>query len=230
VHGDVLAQIGGPGRLRADPAHRPGDEGVTRDLSGEEPRGRSDHRPVFTEQGQQPGREHHVAVVAPLALADAEDHAFAVDVVDAQRHDLRDPQPGGVGGHEEGAVLDAGDDLEEPGDFLEAEDDGELLGLLGAGDARQGGVAAEGDLVEEAEGGDGLVVVAPGDGRLVDEVDEVGADLVMSQEFGRLSEVGCEGGDPRDVDLNGPGCEVAELEVFDHSLAQGSHDVLLGLR
>src|SRR5512135_827027 len=91
--------------------------------------------------------------------------------------------------------------------------------LLGAGDAVQGFVPTEGDPVEEPEGGDGLVVIAPGDVLLLDEMDEVGADL------GR-AEVACEGGDPLDVDLDGPGGEVAELQVLDHALAQRCHDVL----
>ena len=177
-----LPRPGGPGGLDADPVHRAGGEGPARDVAGEEPVGRPGGLPVLAEQGQQPGREHDVAVLAALALADAEDHALAVDVVDAQGDDLGDPQAGGVGGHEDGAVLEAGDGREEPGDLGGAEDDGELLRLLGAGDAVQDPLPAEGDVVEEPEGGDGLVVDAPGDVLLLDEVEEVGADLVAAQE------------------------------------------------
>ena len=86
---------------------------------------------------------------------------------------------------------------------------------------------AEGDLVEEPEGGDGLVVDAPGDVLLLDEVEEVGADLVGPEGLGRLAEMVGEGGDARDVDLDGPGGEVAEFHVLDHSAAQRCHDVLL---
>jgi hypothetical protein len=98
---------------------------------------------------------------APLGLTDAEDHALAVDVLDPQGHDLGDPQAGGVGGHEDGAVLHADDGREETGDLLEAEDDGELLRLLGAGDVGHDPLPAEGDLVEEPEARDGLVEAAP---------------------------------------------------------------------
>ena len=133
VDGDVLAQPGGAGGLDADPVHRAGGDGAARDVAGEEPVGRAGGLPVVAEQGQQPRREHHVAVPAALALADAEDHALAVDVLDAQGDDLGDPQAGGVGGHEDGAVLEADDGGEEAGHLLEAEDDGEPLGLLGAG-------------------------------------------------------------------------------------------------
>ena len=91
---------------------------------GEEVAARPDGQPVAAEDIQEPGREHDLAVLAALALADADDHAAAVDVLDAQADDLGDPQPGGVGGHEDGAVLEVGDDGEELGDLVGAEDDG----------------------------------------------------------------------------------------------------------
>src|SRR4051794_16021042 len=61
---------------------------------------------------------------------------------------------------------------------------GELLGLLGAADALQDALPLEGDLVDELECGDGLVVDAPGDFLLLDEVEEVGPDVVASQVLG----------------------------------------------
>jgi hypothetical protein len=71
-------------------------------------------------------------------------------------------------------VLEADDGGEEAGGLLEAEDDGELLGLPGAPDALQDARSFEGDLVEELQRGDGLVVDAPGDVLLLDEVEEMG--------------------------------------------------------
>jgi hypothetical protein len=71
--------------------------------------------------------------------------------------------------------------------------------------------AFEGDLVEEAEGGDGLVVIAPGDVLLLDQVEEVGADLVGPEVLGGPAEVPREGGDAADVSVDGLGCEVSEL-------------------
>ena len=106
--------------------------GCARDVAGEEPVGRPCDLPVFAEQGEQPRREHDVAVLAALGLSDADDHAFAVDVVDPEADDLGEPEAGGVGGHEDGAVLDADEGGEERGDLVGAEDDGEPLGLLGA--------------------------------------------------------------------------------------------------
>jgi len=56
---------------------------VSGDVSGKVPIGRPRDLPVFAEQGQQARREHHVAIFAAFALANAEDHAVAVDVLDA---------------------------------------------------------------------------------------------------------------------------------------------------
>ena len=124
-------------------------------------------------------------------------------------------------------MLEADDGGEEAGGLLEAEDDGELLGLLGASDALQDARAFEGDLVEELQRGDGLVVDGPGDVLLLDEVEEVGADVVGAEGFGRASEMAGEGADAGDVGLDGPGGEVPELHVVDHAAAQRCHDVLL---
>jgi hypothetical protein len=125
-----------------------------------------------------------VAVPASLALADAEDHPLAVDVVDAQGDDFRDPQAGGIGGHEDRAMLDVDEGREEAGHLIKAEDGREPLGLLGARDVDHDPVAFERDLVEEPEGGDGLVVDAPGDVLLLDEVEEEGTDLLAAEGVG----------------------------------------------
>ena len=62
---------------------------------------------------------------------------------------------------------------------------------------------------------------------LLDEEEEVGPDFVRAQMLGRLAEVLGERGDPVDVGLDGPGREIAEFHVLDHSLTQRCHDVLL---
>ena len=43
-----------------------------------------DRFPIVAKDLQQPRREHDVAILLALALADADDHALAVDVGDAQ--------------------------------------------------------------------------------------------------------------------------------------------------
>ena len=125
----MLLQPCGAARLLAGFIHGPVGDRPTGDISREEPgTGPVDLAapmsfPVFPQQGQQPGREHDVAIFGPLGLTDADDHALAVDVVDAQGQDLGDPQAGGIGGHEDGPMAEAGDGFEEAGDFVDAQDD-----------------------------------------------------------------------------------------------------------
>ncbi len=105
VNGDVLAQPGMAASLDARVPHRLCGQGPVRNLARKEPVFRLDHHPVLAEDCEQSGREHHLAVFVPFALADADDHPTAIDVGDLQGHDLRDTQSGGVGRHEDGAML-----------------------------------------------------------------------------------------------------------------------------
>src|SRR5262249_17988476 len=106
----------------------------------------------------------------------------------------------------------------------------ELPRLPGGGEIIRDPLLAEGGAVEEAEGGEGLVVIAPGGVLLLDEEEEVGPDIGRPRALGRLAEVLGEGGDALDVDLDGQGRVVAESHVLDHSLAQRCHDALHWLR
>jgi hypothetical protein len=219
VDSDVLAQVGCVSGLNADPVHGPVGDVAARDLSRKKPIARSRNSPVVTEEVEQSGREHHVAIFASLALADMDHHALAVDVLDTQSHDFRKPEAGSIGGHENDTVLDADDGSKEPSHLVEAEDGGQLLWLLGATDAYHNPFAVESDFVEELQGGNGLVVVAPGDVPFLDEEEQIGTDLLSAQRLGGSTEVECERGHSRDVDRDRPGGEVAEFHVLDHSLA-----------
>lgn len=89
--------------------------------------------PVIAQRLQQPRREHHVAVAAALALIDAQYHALAVDISHLQVRGLGYAQAGGIGGHEDRAVLEAIDARQEMHDFFGAENDRQLERLLGHG-------------------------------------------------------------------------------------------------
>ena len=92
-----------------------------------------------------------------LALAqDADDHPLAVDILDVQPRNLGDPQAGGIGGHEDGAVLEVGEGGEEAAHFIGAEDDGKGVGLLGWDDALENVVAAQGLPIEEVQRRSGI--------------------------------------------------------------------------
>jgi hypothetical protein len=71
-------------------------------MPGEQPAARQHlalgmgYSPPGAQPLQQQGTEHGVAVLAALALLDAQRHALAVDIADLERHDLADPKPGAV--------------------------------------------------------------------------------------------------------------------------------------
>ena len=81
-------------------------------------------------------------------------------------------------------MLEVGDGGEEAGQLVGAEDDREGAGLLDRGEAGGDVVAAQGLAVEEAQGGAGQVIVAAGDVPLLEEVEQVGADLLGAEEIG----------------------------------------------
>ena len=62
---------------------------------------------------------------------------------------------------------------------------------------------------------------------LLEEVEQVGADVLASEAIGGGVEVEGEAGDGSDVGLDGRLCEVAEGHVVDHAAAQGCHVRLL---
>ena len=77
--------------------------------------------PPQPQQLQQLGREHGVAILAPLALFDPDQRAGAVDIIDLEVRHLGDAQPGAIGDPERGLVFDARCRLEQPGRLLDAE-------------------------------------------------------------------------------------------------------------
>jgi hypothetical protein len=132
-----------------------------------------------------------------------------------------------VGRHQNGAVLEVGDGLKELADFRGTQDDGQLLFLLGADDALVDPVLVEGDVVDEPQGAKGLVVVVPRNVPVMHMMDQGRSEIGRAQLLGRLAEVFCKRSGTLDLNLDGPGREIAQIHVLDHSLAQGSHGELL---
>jgi len=61
---------------------------------------------------QQLRRQHDVAILAPLALLDPQDHPDAVDIADLEAYRLGHAQPRGVGRRQRGARLQTRNRLE----------------------------------------------------------------------------------------------------------------------
>jgi hypothetical protein len=165
-------------------------------------------------------------ILAALAPADAKDHALAIDVLDLQVGDLGDTEPRSVSRDQQGAVIEPHDGGEEAGHFLGAEDDGETFEPLGAREVREDVGPPQGDVVEETQGLEVKVVVGSGLPPLLDQVEQVGADVVWSEEFGGPAEMPGEAYDAVDIDDDGARGEVAQLHVFDHAATKRNHGEL----
>ena len=104
---------------------------LTRVTAREQPVLRAHGLPVAAQGIQQLRREHDVAILTTFALLDANDHPTVVDSGGLQANGFRDPQAGSVTGGEDHAMLASIDAAKEVYDFLRAQNDGQLLGLLG---------------------------------------------------------------------------------------------------
>ena len=58
--------------------------------------------PVSAQDIEQAGREHDVAVLGPLAVLDAEQHALGIDVGNLETDSLADAQAGSIADHQRG--------------------------------------------------------------------------------------------------------------------------------
>eukprot|EP01137_Pigoraptor_chileana_P001308 Opistho-2@38752 len=82
--------------------------------------------PPHPEQLKQLRREHGIAVLASLALLDADQHAGAVDIIDLEVRDLRHTQPRAIGDTERGLVLDPRRCFQQLRRFIDTEHIGQL--------------------------------------------------------------------------------------------------------
>lgn len=82
--------------------------------------------PPHPERLEQSRREHVIAVLASLALLDADQHAGAVDIIDLEVRDFRHTQPRAIGDTERSLVFDAGRCFEKLRRFIDTEHVGQL--------------------------------------------------------------------------------------------------------
>jgi len=91
-----------------------------------------------------------------LALGHPDHHPLVVERTGLQANGFGDAQAGGVAGRQDRVVFDVFDAAEKMESLGSAENDRQLLGLPGSGDARfQVPASLEGNIVEEAKGSSG---------------------------------------------------------------------------
>src|ERR1700692_2203561 len=124
-----------------------------------------------------------------LALVHTDEHALAVDIGDLQVYDFRHAQPGGVRAHQDRALLETGDRLEEGSDLLQAQDDRQSERLLRQRKVLVAPGSLEGHAVEEAQCADRWTEAGGGQLALLAESDEPGPDLFGAEQFRRAPEM-----------------------------------------
>jgi hypothetical protein len=106
--------------LRGANGHRP--VGIE---ARKHPRGWPVEAPVGTQFGQQAGGEQRVAVLAPFARLDADEHPSTVDIRALEPDNFADAQARGIGGHQEDAVPGIFCACEQALEFFDTQDLGE---------------------------------------------------------------------------------------------------------
>ena len=183
---------------------------------------RSCFPPVGAQHDEQLRRQHDVAVAAALALFDPDQHAAAIDIGEFQAYHFRHPEPGGIGRHQCGAVLQARHRREKPRHLIGAQDYRQLPVLARVRDALDHRGAAEGDAVKETQGAHCDVESGPRDADR-GEVDLVGSNFLQPEPVGRAVEMAGAFGDRVHVAALCHRRQVAQLHVLDHAAAQWGH-------
>ena len=222
---DALGEAGLAAGLLAGPFGSAAAEMAAGDHAGEQPLACGPRAPPVVAQSLQQARgKHDVAVLAALALLDADHHAPAVDVGRPQADCLGDAQSGRAAGGQDDTGAEDGDRNEKGDDLLGAGHHGQLGGLLRRGqDLGDVSVLLERDAVQEAQRGGGRGDRAASETPLGGEMDLVLADLLGSEQLGGLAEVASEHRDLVDVGVLRAGGQVADLHVFRRAAAKVCH-------
>jgi hypothetical protein len=136
VHGHRLREAGINSGVTTGLLKRTNAEMTVGFAPREQPLFRANHPPVCSQDREESGREHNVAVLATFTLVNTDDHTLAVDIGDLQSHNLGNAQAGSVRGHKGSAVLKVGNSSKELFHLSLAQDNGKLARLARIGEMR----------------------------------------------------------------------------------------------
>ena len=114
MRGHTLGNLGHVGRGVAGAGELACRHRGDRVLAGEQPALRPCNAIPVAQKPEQHRGKHRMAILAALALLDAQHHAFGIDIGYLQRDDLGHPQSCTVGDTQRRLVLDARRRLQEP--------------------------------------------------------------------------------------------------------------------
>jgi hypothetical protein len=159
-----------------------------------------------------------------LALGHPDHHSLVVERAGLQANGFGDAQAGGVAGRQDRLMFDVFDAAEKVENLGSAENDRQLLGLPGSGDAHfQVPPFLEGDIVEEAKGGGGDDDRTRRQSPLICQVQLIVTDFFWTQQFRRFAEVTGKQGDMQNVRRLSVRRQVPNLHVLDHALPEECH-------
>ena len=180
VHRGRLANVGAAAHPLEQPLHSPRAQRPLLGGIGEQPALGAVAPPVVAQLGEQAERQRHQAILTALALVDMEQQPRAVDGADFQVEHFAQAQAAGIGGLQEHAVAPGPGRGEQQGDLVGAEHAGQLLGPFAVQDVRHLVGAAQRGAVQEAQGADDLIELAPGD-LFLEQVQLKGPDLFAAE-------------------------------------------------
>lgn len=180
---------------------------------GEEPVGIAVPGPEAAQADEEFGADRDFAGLAALGVGDAQDEAFAVDVLGADVEGFAEAQAALIDEGEVGAVTTVAKGAQELGDFLAGEDVGQWLDALDLDFRPDFPGLAEVVAVEGAQGADGLVEGGAGELAFGLEVDEEVENLGWSEIRERgVGEMVGKLGSPAEVGLDGAAAQSFELD------------------
>jgi hypothetical protein len=149
---------------------------------------------------------------------DAQQHARAFDVGDFDGDGFRNAQSGSEAHHRSGAVLDAGNVLEQAADLVGAGHDGQFFLDPGARKVLLVPRHFQRVEIQELNGGNERVDALGGKFALLEHVELVLAYGLEVELLGAAVEIAGEIGDIMDIASLGSWREIAQLHVFDETL------------
>jgi hypothetical protein len=180
--------------------------------------GVAQHAEVSSQDLQQTGGEHGVAIFAAFAVFHPQQHTPAVDVAVLHRNGFGNAQSGAVADQQHGAVLDAGDVVEKALDFLGGQHHRQFLIQAGARKIFGFPRHLQGGPVEKLDGGNKAVDALRGKVAVLPEIKLILAHRLQVQILRAAVEVFGEVGDIMDIAPLRGGRKVAKAHVFDHAL------------
>ena len=179
--------------------------------------------PGRSPQLQGPFGQGHITVLAPVASSDPDPHALGVDVRDLQRRPFRQAQSTGLDHPQPHPGLRVVDQGQQGADLLRTQHERQFLALAGANARQDWPRSLERNLVEEFDPVEMDAERALGDLLLIEQEEEVRAELLFAELVGSAPVVLSQLVNGLDITLLGPGGEPPQLQVFAHTVSEGSH-------